>query len=151
MSALATRLVLLGKEEEVSLARRMILERVRAWDSSLDEETVDTIRLIVSELVSNAVVHGDGPVTITVLARPGDLLIDVRDATLDAPRTGSFGVENERGRGLALVGALAVRSGWKPFCRGKWVWAEIAPPGQTAAGGDPGSRRPGENPLRPAV
>ncbi|MYY08871.1 ATP-binding protein [Streptomyces sp. SID4919] len=151
MSALATRLVLVGKEEEVPFARRTIVERVRVWEGSLDEETADTIRLIVSELVSNAVVHGEGPVTITVLARPGGLLIDVRDGALDVPRPGSFGVENERGRGLALVGALAVRSGWEPFGRGKRVWAEIALLGQTVAGGDPGSQRPGEIPLRPAV
>ncbi|MFJ4774143.1 ATP-binding protein [Streptomyces uncialis] len=88
MSALATRLVLVGKEEEVPFARRTIVERARAWEGSLDEETADTIRLIVSELVSNAVVHGEGPVTITFLARPGGLLIDVRDGALDAPERG---------------------------------------------------------------
>ncbi|MEU6502758.1 ATP-binding protein [Streptomyces californicus] len=128
MSALATRLVLVGKEEEVPFARRTIVERLRALEGSLDEETTDTIRLIVSELVSSAVVHGEGPVTITVLARPGGLLIDVRDGALDVPRMGNFGAENERGRGLALVCALSVRSGWEPFGCGKRVWAEVELP-----------------------
>ncbi|MFG3426075.1 ATP-binding protein [Streptomyces californicus] len=139
MSLLATRLVLMGREEEVSIARRSVVERVRAW-GFIDEETTETIRLIISELVSNAVVHGEGPVTITVLGRPSGLLIDVRDGNHEAPRTGSFGTENEHGRGLALVDALAVRSGWR-------VWAEVALPRVRSVG----SRTPCEQPLRPAV
>ncbi|RPK61831.1 Histidine kinase-, DNA gyrase B-, and HSP90-like ATPase [Streptomyces sp. ADI96-02] len=146
MSSLATRLVLVGREEEVSFARRSVVERVRAW-GFLDEETTEVIRLIISELVTNAVVHGEGPVTITVLGSPGGLLIDVRDGNRDAPRTGSFGTKNERGRGLALVDALAVRSGWEPLGRGKRVWAEVALPGLRSVG----SRTPCFQPLRPAV
>ncbi|MGV0097116.1 ATP-binding protein [Streptomyces californicus] len=146
MSSLATRLVLMGREEEASIARRSVVERVRAW-GFIDEETTETIRLIISELVSNAVVHGEGPVTITVLGRPSCLLIDVRDGNHEAPRTGSFGTENEHGRGLALVDALAVRSGWEPLGRGKRVWAEVALPRVRSVG----SRTPCEQPLRPAV
>ncbi|NEC43443.1 ATP-binding protein [Streptomyces sp. SID8016] len=146
MSSLATRLVLMGREEEVSIARRSVVERVRAW-GFIDEETTETIRLIISELVSNAVVHGEGPVTITVLGRPSGLLIDVRDGNHEAPRTGSFGTENEHGRGLALVDALAVRSGWEPLGRGKRVWAEVTLPRVRSVG----SRTPCEQPLRPAV
>ncbi|MFI1828358.1 ATP-binding protein [Streptomyces sp. NPDC020412] len=146
MSSLATRLVLMGREEEVSIARRSVVERVRAW-GFMDEETTETIRLIISELVSNAVVHGEGPVTITVLGRPSGLLIDVRDGNRDAPRTGSFGTENEHGRGVALVDALAVRSGWEPLGHGKRVWAEVALPRVRSVG----SRPPCEQPLRPAV
>ncbi|MFF5876749.1 ATP-binding protein [Streptomyces californicus] len=146
MSSLATRLVLMGREEEVSVARRSVVERVRAW-GFIDEETTETIRLIISELVSNAVVHGEGTVTITVLGRPSGLLIDVRDGNHEAPRTGSFGTENEHGRGLALVDALAVRSGWEPLGRGKRVWAEVALPRVRSVG----SRTPCEQPLRPAV
>lgn len=146
MSSLATRLVLVGREEEVSMARRSVVERVRAW-GFMDEETTETIRLIVSELVSNAVVHGEGPVTITVFGRPSGLLIDVRDGNHDAPRTGSFGTENEHGRGLALVDALAARSGWEPLRRGKRVWAEVALPRVRSVG----SLTPCEQLLRPAV
>ncbi|MQS34178.1 ATP-binding protein [Streptomyces katsurahamanus] len=146
MSSLATRLVLVGKEEAVSIARRSVVERVRAW-GFMDEETTETTRLIISELVSNAVVHDEGPVTITVLGRPSGLLIDVRDGNRDAPRTGSFGTENERGRGLALVDALAVRSGWELLGRGKRVWVEVALPVRRSVG----PRLSCEPQLRPAV
>jgi anti-sigma regulatory factor (Ser/Thr protein kinase) len=128
MSTLVTRFVLAGTEEEVSPARRIVVDKVRAWGVPLDDETADAIRLVASELITNAVVHGEGPITVALCHRPGRLVIDVLDSNPLAPQASSPGADDESGRGLALVDFLAVRSGWEPSDRGKRVWAEIALP-----------------------
>ncbi|MET7718278.1 ATP-binding protein [Streptomyces sp. NPDC005407] len=128
MSTLVTRFALAGTDGEVSPVRRKVVEQVRAWGVPLDDETADVIRLVASELITNAVVHGEGPVTVALYHRPGSLVIDVLDANPVAPKTSCAEADDESGRGLELVDVLAVRSGWEPSDRGKHVWAELALP-----------------------
>ncbi|MFF5649843.1 ATP-binding protein [Streptomyces collinus] len=128
MPTLIHRFVLTGEEREVSLARRKVVDKVRAWGVPLKEETADAIRLVASELVTNAVVHGEGPVAVTLYHRPGRLVIDVVDDNSAAPQTSCAQADDERGRGLALVELLASRCAWEPAGLGKRVWAEIALP-----------------------
>ncbi|MFF9806468.1 ATP-binding protein [Streptomyces coeruleorubidus] len=128
MPTLVHRFVLAGEEKEVPLARRKVVDKVCAWGVPLDDETVDAIRLVASELISNAVIHGEGPVTVTLYHRPGRLVIDVLDANPAAPQTSCAQADAESGRGLALVEVLASRCAWEPVGRGKRVWAEIALP-----------------------
>ncbi|MEV5592886.1 ATP-binding protein [Streptomyces sp. NPDC052496] len=129
MLTLVTRFVLAGKEEEVSSARRLIIDKARSWGVPLDDETADAVRLVASELITNAVVHGEGPITVALYDRPGSLVIDVLDSDpVAALKANGTEADDESGRGLALVGFLAVRSGWNLTDRGKRVWAEIALP-----------------------
>ncbi|MEU6817822.1 ATP-binding protein [Streptomyces sp. NPDC046860] len=128
MPTLVHRFVLAGEEREVSLARCTVVDKVRAWGVPLDDETADAIRLVASELISNAVVHGEGPVTVTLHHRPGRVVIDVLDANPGAPQTSCAQADDESGRGLALVESLASRCAWEPAGQGKRVWAEIALP-----------------------
>jgi anti-sigma regulatory factor (Ser/Thr protein kinase) len=128
MPTLVHRFVLPGTESEVPLARREIVDTVRAWDVPLDEETADAIRLVASELITNAVVHGTGPITVTLFNCPGCLVIDVLDGDPSVPRTGCAQEDDENGRGLALVGLLAARCASEPAGPGKRVWAEMALP-----------------------
>jgi anti-sigma regulatory factor (Ser/Thr protein kinase) len=83
--------------------------------------------LVLSELVTNAVLHGAEPIEVYV-SRDGDLLrIEVSDGgvrtdgvvprTHDDPRPG--------GRGLHIVNSLAKRWGTTDNDGGKTVWAEI--------------------------
>ncbi|MFG2856082.1 ATP-binding protein [Streptomyces mirabilis] len=101
---------------------------MRAWGVPLDDETADTIRLVASELITNGVVHGEGPVTVVLYHRPGSLVIEVRDGNPSAPTSRCGQAEDESGRGVALIDFLAVRSGWEPVGRGKRVWAQLALP-----------------------
>ncbi|MER6332680.1 ATP-binding protein [Streptomyces sp. NPDC001034] len=128
MPTLVHRFVLAGGETEVPVARRKVVDKVRAWGVPLDDETADVIRLVASELITNAVVHGEGPATVALYHRPGRLVIDVLDDSPAAPQTSCAQADDESGRGLALVGLLASRCAWEPAGRGKRVWAEIALP-----------------------
>lgn len=128
MPTLVHRFVLAGGEREVSLARRKVVDKVCTWGVPLDDETADAIRLIASELIANAVVHGEGPVTVALYHRSGRLVIDVLDGNPAAPQTSYAQAEDESGRGLTLVELLASRCGWEPAGRGKRVWAEIKLP-----------------------
>ncbi|MFG2489878.1 ATP-binding protein [Streptomyces caniferus] len=128
MPTLIHRFVLAGEEREVSFARRTVVDKVRAWGVPLDDETADAIRLVASELISNAVVHGEGPVTVALYHQPGRLVIDILDDNPMAPQTSYAQADDESGRGLALVELLASRCAWEPAGQGKRVWAEIALP-----------------------
>ncbi|MFD7338226.1 ATP-binding protein [Streptomyces violascens] len=127
MATLVTRFALTDTKEEVSPARHMVIDRMRAWGVPLDGEAADAIRLVASELITNAVIHGGGRITVTLRHRPGSLVIDVVDSNPLAPKLNCSDTD-EGGRGLILVGFLAARSGWEPVTRGKRVWAEIALP-----------------------
>lgn len=128
MTRLVTHFVLTGAEEEVPVARRMVVDRARAWGVPLNDETADVLSLVASELVTNAVVHGAGPVAVELSHQPGRLVIGVRETNPLAPQASCAGPDDESGRGLALVSCLAIRSGWEPSTPGKRVWAEIALP-----------------------
>ncbi|MPY42828.1 ATP-binding protein [Streptomyces phyllanthi] len=133
MSTLIHRFILAGAEREVPLARRTVVDKVRTWGVPMDEETADAISLVASELITNAVVHGEGPVTVALYHRPGRLVIEVLDGNPVAPQMSCAQADDERGRGLALVDFLASRSAWEPFGRGKRVWAEIVLPAAAPA------------------
>ncbi|WP_369186552.1 ATP-binding protein [Streptomyces sp. R08] len=128
MPTLVHRFVLAGRQEDVRLARHKVVDRLRAWGLSTDDEISDAIRLVTSELVTNAVVHGEGPVTVTLYHKPGRLMIDVFDTNSAAPQTNWAQEEDESGRGLAMVELLALRCAWMPSEDGKHVWAELELP-----------------------
>lgn len=128
MRTLVARFVLAGTYGEVSPARHKVIDQVRAWGVPLDDETADGIRLVASELITNAVVHGEGPITVALFHRPGRLVIEVLDASPVTPQPNCAGADDESGRGLLLVDALAARTGWASSDRGKRVWADLALP-----------------------
>ncbi|WP_234371707.1 MULTISPECIES: ATP-binding protein [unclassified Streptomyces] len=128
MRTLVARFVLAGTYGEVSPARHKVVDQVRAWGVPLDDETADGIRLVASELITNAVVHGEGPVTVALFHCPGRLVIEVLDVSPVIPQPNFAGADDESGRGLLLVDALAARTGWESSDCGKRVWADLALP-----------------------
>ncbi|WP_330310567.1 ATP-binding protein [Streptomyces sp. NBC_00523] len=88
----------------------------------------DEARLVITELMSNAVTHARRDyVRVSVMRR--DLLVvrlAVADFSRDLPRLRAAGAEEERGRGLAIVEAVtAGRWGAEPRRWGKQVWADL--------------------------
>ncbi|MFD5915632.1 ATP-binding protein [Kitasatospora sp. NPDC058201] len=115
---------------------RRILERLLA-DAPGGERFLGTGRLLVTELVTNAVVHG------TPIGRRVRLVlhvdrrrprIEVHDARGErGPVFRAASGEDESGRGILLVKLLARRWGCCPRDGvGKIVWAEVAPAAEPA-------------------
>jgi serine phosphatase RsbU (regulator of sigma subunit)/anti-sigma regulatory factor (Ser/Thr protein kinase) len=110
------------KPDAVPRARRFVAD-------AMSEVPCPALRadaeLVVSELVTNAILHGAAPVALRVAPRPGGIRIEVRDAARTAPVRALVNADAMTGRGIALVERLARRWGVEPVARGKVVWAEI--------------------------
>ena len=115
--------------EAVPLAR----DFVRRALAGCDDEVVEAAQLVVTELVTNAVLHGVGPVALSV--EVGDRVrVAVEDAGHELPVLVRASSEALTGRGLALVSALAETWGIEPgTAGGKAVWAELPTDGVDVA------------------
>ncbi|MFB6528989.1 MULTISPECIES: SpoIIE family protein phosphatase [unclassified Streptomyces] len=114
----------------VGRARELARTQLKAWDL---EPLVDTVELLVSELVTNALRYGEGEIRLRLL-RDRTLVCEVWDAGLVQPRRRRAKDTDEGGRGLQLVGLLSSSWGSRRTPRGKTVWFELAlPDGEGAA------------------
>ena len=109
--------------EAVPLTRRQLSVVLGEW--GLTGEPREDVLLVVTELLSNAVDHGRGPVRLTVESRSGSVRIEVHDTAPDAPRPQPLDPYAVRGRGLQMVEALSSQWGWTDGPAGKIVWAEV--------------------------
>ncbi|MEU9089602.1 ATP-binding protein [Streptomyces sp. NPDC087901] len=113
--------------ESVAGARRLARARLDAW--RLDDDAHDAAILIVSELVTNAVVHTASARVVCELSRlETRLRIAVQDQGHQpgGPRLGA-GADDEHGRGLLLVDAMCSAWGSRDAGdgSGRIVWAEL--------------------------
>ncbi|OSP45342.1 hypothetical protein B7767_00020 [Streptomyces sp. 13-12-16] len=122
------------------LARLLAAEQLVDWGWDRGGEYLNAAELVVGELAANAVTHGRVPgrdflLTMALVLPPeggsGTLRITVADSRgerLPMPVPAPC-PDGEHGRGLVLVGALALRWGVLPrFPAGKTVWAELPGP-----------------------
>jgi anti-sigma regulatory factor (Ser/Thr protein kinase) len=131
----------------VPVARRFVRARLGAAagaadgcaDASVD---VDTAALLVSEVVTNAILHARSTVTLTVDVADDVVRITVRDGSPVQPRVHAFAPTSATGRGLLLLDRLAKRWGVEtdPVTGGKVVWFEVGEP-SLAAWGEVSGRR----------
>jgi anti-sigma regulatory factor (Ser/Thr protein kinase) len=124
----------------VGAARRLVRAQLVHSDRprpSVHAEVVDAAGLLVSELVTNAIVHARTPVEVRVSVTDTVLRAEVSDGspTLPAPRRpiGLVGT----GRGLQLLEQVATRWGVLSTESGKTVWFELMLSGD---GAGPASR-----------
>jgi hypothetical protein len=92
------------------------------------EDTCDTAALVVSELVTNAIVHAAGERVVCELHDGDDLVrIAVRDegCAPGEPHASPQRPEEEHGRGLLLVAAVSRAWGAQDTGPGMLVWAEL--------------------------
>ncbi|MEV0886988.1 ATP-binding protein [Streptomyces microflavus] len=97
-------------------------------DQPVAEDVLDTLELLASELVTNAMRYGSEPgdsFKVTVAVEPGRCRIEVHDTRRRTPLLRPASDQRVRGRGLHLVEALASRWGVaeRPF--GKIVWVVV--------------------------
>ncbi|MFD5426665.1 ATP-binding protein [Streptomyces sp. NPDC127084] len=131
-----------GRSEPAQLHRRVGRSDLRAvpevrralrdllghgdWGESGSAEVAE---LLVSELVTNALVHTDDGAVVTATVAPARLRVEVRDFTtgvgdphLPVPAVGD---DSTHGRGLLLVQNLADAWGVRAHALGKVVWFEL--------------------------
>jgi anti-sigma regulatory factor (Ser/Thr protein kinase) len=110
-------------ESGLAMARRFA---VRATVAAGWEDHVDVVALLTSELATNAVLHGQRPIAVTVEAGEDRLRVEVEDAAPALPVELDPSPEVESGRGLAIVDAVADEWGAERVAgNGKVVWAEL--------------------------
>jgi anti-sigma regulatory factor (Ser/Thr protein kinase) len=89
---------------EISRARELARKALTDW--ALADHT-DLAELIVSELATNGLRHGAGPMTLRLACTStGDLWLEVHDHSSDRPILRSATADDEQGRGLALLDTL---------------------------------------------
>lgn len=119
--------------DAVQSVRRVVGEALRGW--GFDEASLADVLLLTSEVVTNALVHGQPDVTCTILGCEGCVTVSVVDHGDAEPRMPESPLDVDDilscdgddislgGRGLALVHELADRMGWRRFRDGgKEVW-----------------------------
>lgn len=119
----------------VSQARRLAHARLTGW--SVCADTCDSAALVVSELVTNAIVHTASTRVVCELHDHDDLVrIAVRDegCAPGEPHPSPQRPDEEHGRGLLLVEALCQSWGAQEYGSGLLVWAELARRGEAAPG-----------------
>ncbi|MQA97096.1 MAG: SpoIIE family protein phosphatase [Streptosporangiales bacterium] len=105
----------------VRQARTDTLRTLARWGL---ETLAFEMELLVSELVTNAIVHGGPPVRLRLL-RADRLVCEVHDGGHDLPVLRPAEETDEHGRGLQLVTGLAKRWGVSRTGEGKVVWFEL--------------------------
>ncbi|MEU6462334.1 ATP-binding protein [Streptomyces sp. NPDC046976] len=114
--------------ESAATARRLVCVALSTW--GLDELTDDAV-LIVTELVTNAVRHARRRSIRVMVERiaPRTVRVAVADFSHALPVPCAPKNDEEGGRGLALVVALATNWGADERRWGKVVWADLEAPG----------------------
>ena len=103
----------------VARLRRFAVQACRTGAPGVDG---DVVALLVSELVTNALLHGSGEVRLRVLPVDGGVRVEVHDASRTLPSLRHPRPDEEGGRGIALVDTLATTWGADACDDGKTVW-----------------------------
>lgn len=106
----------------VATARRAVADMI----PDADPDLVDSVRLCVSEVLTNAIVHGRPPVIVVARVVDETLRVEVGDGSpaRGSPRQASG--TSSGGRGLAIVDAVAHRWGVESRGEGKAIWLEYS-------------------------
>jgi anti-sigma regulatory factor (Ser/Thr protein kinase) len=100
--------------------RAAVVDKLTQWGL---EEAAFATELIISELLSNAIRYGGGPIHVRLL-QDRTLICEVSDASSTSPHLRRAAITDENGRGLFLVAQLTERWGTRYTARGKTIWAE---------------------------
>ncbi|MFI5915722.1 ATP-binding protein [Dactylosporangium sp. NPDC051541] len=105
-------------------ARHAAVAALRAR-GCVDQHWLDQVQLIVSELVSNAVQHAGGCLSVSVGLTAGSVTVAVADPSRHRPQL--FGPDRAKGHGLWIVDHLSSSWGAAHRAYGKQVWVRLPP------------------------
>ncbi|WP_329139958.1 ATP-binding SpoIIE family protein phosphatase [Streptomyces sp. NBC_01476] len=128
--ATAVSAVLAATPISVAQGRRFLRDTLRAWDYP---ELSETVCLLASELLSNAVRHACGPLRLRLRQAGEELSVEVSDGSPVLPQARFAVADAESGRGLLLVDSLARAWGTVPTVDGKAVWFSLPVPASKSA------------------
>lgn len=103
-------------------ARRFVRSTLAQWQL---DDLGDTATLLVSELVTNAILHARSDVTVAVRALEGRVRVEVADGADGVPFLRHPTAAATTGRGLGLVQACALAWGVELHPPGKSVWFDL--------------------------
>lgn len=104
-------------------SRELVRRQLQVWH--LAETPVEVCELLVSELVTNALRYGRGPIGLRLLHGAQSLVCEVSDGVDTTPRLRTVQHTEEGGRGLFLVDKLSRAWGIRTTGHGKIVWFEL--------------------------
>jgi anti-sigma regulatory factor (Ser/Thr protein kinase) len=107
----------------VGEARRFTVATLRRWGR---DDLTTSAALLVSELVTNAILHARTMIQLCLVHRDEVVRVEVRDGSSIRPAVRDHGLDATTGRGLALVSLLAASWGVDLVASGKVVWAQLA-------------------------
>lgn len=125
MSADAVMVELRLDDDVVAVRRARSFVRDTLADAGLDAVS-DDATLVVSELVTNALLHARPPVVVRVTARVDGARVEVEDASPSLPVRPLAKPDAMTGRGLRFVATLATAWGVEPTEGGKLVWCDLS-------------------------
>lgn len=134
------RLALYGTRGLVTRCRDFTREALADWgwipaENEESQAVVDDVLLLVSEVITNACLHTDGPTELVLHCTDQRLRVEVADSSTEHPRIRPPGsVAQPGGHGLLVVQRLAHRWGSAVREDGKTVWLEVASPVRGARG-----------------
>ena len=109
-------------------ARSFVTRVLGQW--GVDGLALERFQLLVSELVSNAVLHGDGTIQMAVTECEPEaamVRVEVRNQGAGEPRMRNAAQDDLSGRGLRLIDELSERWGTDARAGTTVVWFEAAP------------------------
>ncbi|MFF8275434.1 SpoIIE family protein phosphatase [Streptomyces lateritius] len=118
-----------AEPERVAAARRHLRQLLHDW---ADEDQVDSAVLMVSEMLTNVLIHTDGDALLVASVTCDDdarrLRVEVSDGSDELPHKRHPGEMASSGRGLVLMEMLAHKWGVDPRGEGKSIWFELNEP-----------------------
>ena len=103
-------------------ARRFAAKVLSSWGC---DDLEDAVLLLVSELVTNAVIHAHSDVEVVLRLRPARVRVEIIDAAAEYVQRRDAASEDQSGRGMALTEALTAAWGVDTLVAGKSVWFEV--------------------------
>jgi CheY-like chemotaxis protein len=113
--------------KSVSAARRFVAGTLAQWDQG---GLADTITLLLSELVTNAIVHAEAAPAVRVRLLRDRVHVEVADTRPETVQAQHPAETETSGRGLSLVEALATSWGSVALPGGKVVWFDVTRDGR---------------------
>lgn len=129
----------------------------RAWVGSAlagwPTERVSAAKLLISELVTNSVLHARTPIAVAYRREGNGARFEVTDGLPTVPVAKRYAPDSPTGRGIRLVSLLADGWGVEQGAEGKTVWFTVSPSTRAVAVGGrkwaaPDGRRSGTRPVK---